>query len=105
MDTLNTSTPKLSYMKKAALEKVYGLKVYTSWKQVPKRLITKTEAIALDIDIKDKRPVAIKSSRGTKSAYYLYDCGISKPEPQPIDKGRSQMDFYTNHFMLPGVAE
>lgn len=68
--------PRLSYMRKADLERVYGLKVYTDWKKVPDGLMTRTQAIHAGIDDRKGLPVAIKSSLGTKSAYYLYNCAF-----------------------------
>lgn len=81
------TVPKLSYMKKHDLERVFSLKVYVAWKNVPIYLKTKTEIRALNLDIKGRIPVAIKSSIGTKSAYYLYDCRLIFPKAvRPVGK-------------------
>lgn len=65
--------PKLAYMRKADLERVYKLPVFTVWAKVPSHLITRTQAQQQNFNIEGKEPVAIKSSIGTKSAFYLYD--------------------------------
>jgi hypothetical protein len=82
-----TIAPRLSYMKKHDLERIFGLKVYVAWKAVPSYLKTKTEIRALNLNIKGRIPVAIKSSIGTKSAYYLYDCRLVFPTVlRPVGK-------------------
>ena len=61
----------LKYMRKADLERVYKLKVYTSWDKVPKNLVSKSKAKEEGLGI-FSNPCAIKSSSATKSAYFLY---------------------------------